>query len=270
MTARLGGIGSLAVVSLLAASAPGAPRTPENPPGMRTVGPGEYRPLYAASPAESVVPVNAFFLDVKPVTNADYLAFVRANPKWRRDRVSRLFADGGYLRHWAGPETLGAGTRPASPVTQVSWFAAKAYCAARAARLPTEREWELAALASETSPSGGKDPRWLAKILGFYSRPALGALGDTGQGKPNYWGIHDLHGLAWEWIHDFGASLVAADSREKGEGETLRFCGASGASARDPSDYASFMRVAFRSSLAADYTTLRLGFRCAKDRGESP
>ena len=106
--------------------------------------------------------------------------------------------------------------------------------------------------------------------LALRGKPAAGAVGESGKGKPNFWGIEDLHGLTWEWIHDFGASLVSSDSREKGEGQKLRFCGASGASARDPSDYASFMRVAFRSSLEAPYTTARLGFRCARNIRSSP
>jgi len=260
----------LSAVSLVAAGASAAPRATAPPPGMKSVGPGVYSPLYAASPAEREVPVQAFYLDVKPVTNADYLSFVQAHPKWRRDRVTRLFADEGYLSHWHKGGSLGPEVRPASPVTHVSWFSAKAYCAARAARLPTEREWELAALASETSPDGSSNPEWVARILAFYASPANRPLGDIGKSKPNFWGIQDLHGLAWEWIHDFGASLVASDSREKGDGQKLRFCGASGADAQDPADYASFMRVAFRSSLEASYTTARLGFRCAKDARSAP
>jgi formylglycine-generating enzyme required for sulfatase activity len=209
--------------------------------------------------------VNAFWLDRKPVTNAEFLTFVTVNPRWRRNEVKRVLADEGYLTHWQDSMVLGAAVRPASPVTRVSWFASKAYCAARGARLATEREWELAALASESRADGSNDPVWLASILSFYSRPASSALRDVGKSKPNFWGVYDMHGLIWEWVYDYGASLVAADSREKGDGGQERFCGASGADARNPTDYASFMRVAFRSSLQASFTTARLGFRCALD-----
>jgi sulfatase modifying factor 1 len=181
-----------------------------------------------------------------------------------------LCADDGYLTQWASAGELGAGVRPASPVTTVSWFAAKASCAARSARLPVERDWELAALASETVRDATTDPAFVARILDFYSTPAVAAsLRDVGAGRPNVYGIYDLHGLVWEWIGDFSASLVAVDSREKGEADRNRFCGATGASAQSPSDYAAFMRVAFRSSLEAAYTTSRLGFRCAADLEES-
>jgi formylglycine-generating enzyme required for sulfatase activity len=269
---KLGKVGrAVSIAVALSSVAAAAPRRPAAPAGMSLVGPGVYKPLYAASPAESALEVKAFWLDRKPVTNADFLAFVRKNASWRRDQIKRLFADQGYLGRWQSADSLGKGVRPASPVTQVSWFAAKAYCASKNARLPTESEWELAGLASETAADGSNDPRWLARILSFYSEPTAAAtLRDVGTSKPNFWGIYDMHGLIWEWVYDFGASLVASDSREKGDSETNRFCGASGADARNPSDYAAFMRVAFRSSLQASFTTARLGFRCAADVKVTP
>lgn len=262
----------LALACAMTSSAVAAPRRPAPPPGMSLVGPGVYRPLYATSSAERTVSVEAFWLDRRLVTNEKFLAFVRSNSAWRRDQVKRLFADTGYLSHWAAADDLGSGVRPSSPVTGVSWFAAKAYCGNRNARLPSEREWELAALASEADADGSSDPRWLARILSFYSRPVTkpAVLRDVGTAKPNFWGVHDMHGLVWEWVYDFGASLVASDSREKGDAQQGEFCGASGADARNPNDYAAFMRVAFRSSLQASFTTARLGFRCAADLKVTP
>jgi sulfatase modifying factor 1 len=260
----------LTIASTLPSVGAAAPRRPAAPVSVSRIGPGVYRPLYAASPAESALSVKAFLLDRKLATNAEFLAFVRSSPGWRRDRVKRLFADDGYLAHWGTVDALGKNVRPTSPVTHVSWFAAKAYCSAKGERLPTEREWELAALASESGPDGSNDARWLARILSFYSQPASAQLHDVGVAKPNFWGIYDMHGLVWEWVYDFGASLVAADSREKGDAEQNRFCGASGADSRNPSDYAAFMRVAFRSSLQASFTTARLGFRCASDVKVTP
>jgi formylglycine-generating enzyme required for sulfatase activity len=269
--ARLGPCLLVVAVATLANAALAEPRRPKVPAGMAIVGPGTYRPLYPASPSEREVSVKAFLLDKKPVTNREFLAFVRNNPEWRRDHIKRLFADEGYLGHWLAADALGKIARPKAPVTEVSWFSARAYCAARGARLPKEREWELAALASETKPDASRDPDFVERILAFYAEPASSPkLRDVGALKPNFWGIHDLHGLVWEWIDDYGASLVSFDSREKGEVDQNLFCGASGADARDPSDYASFMRIAFRSSLEAPYTTARLGFRCAKDLEEAP
>jgi formylglycine-generating enzyme required for sulfatase activity len=54
------------------------------PPGMAMVPPGRYAPLFRSEKDPKEVPVGAFLMDVVPVTNADYLEFVKANPKSRR------------------------------------------------------------------------------------------------------------------------------------------------------------------------------------------
>ena len=233
-------------------------------PRQVVVGPGVYRPMYPASPREARVSVPAFRLDVLPVTNAEFLAFVRATPKWQRGRASRLVVDDRYLSHWAGPLELGPQARPAQPVTRVSWFAAKAYCAAAGRRLPTEREWELAATASWTRADGDRDPAWRAQVLAWYQTPSQ-ELAVVGAGRANVWGVHDLHGLVWEWVYDYSAALVAIDAREKSDGDKGRFCGAGAALAADTTDFATFMRIAFRSSLEGNYSANNLGFRCAAD-----
>src|SRR5262249_36504295 len=77
------------------------------PGRMVSVGPGELHPLYAATASATRVKVDAFALDRLPVTNAEFLSFVRQHPSWQRDRIARVLADDGYLAHWAGPEDLG-------------------------------------------------------------------------------------------------------------------------------------------------------------------
>lgn len=233
---------------------------------MAPVGPGVLHPLYPPSNKEKEIPVQAFWLDRLPVTNGHFLEFVKKNQRWRRDKVSRLFADPNYLAHWEDSVTPGIHAKPGQPVVNVSWFAAKAYCEWREFRLPTENEWELAASADETKPDGRDDPMWLKKILEWYSRPTPKELPGVGVTVANYWGIFDLHGLVWEWVLDFNAALVAGDGREGGDAEKIRFCGSGALAAADKMDYASFMRIAFRSSLRANYTTANLGFRCATDR----
>ena len=68
-----------------------------------------------------------FRLRAEPVNNAEFLAFVKTHPAWRRDRVPPVFADGRYLSQWIGPDQLGPDALPRQPVTQVSWFAAQAF-----------------------------------------------------------------------------------------------------------------------------------------------
>lgn len=247
----------IALVLLATASASAGPRA--------VVGPGTYRPVFPTSPGEASVAVPGFQLDVVPVTNGEFLAFVKANPAWQRGRVKAVRADVDYLGHWAGPLTLGPKAPAKAPVVRVSWFAAKAYCAWRGGRLPTEREWELAAQASATALDGTTEEGWQERILAWYAAQTPAVLPAVGGGEPNVWGVRDLHGLVWEWVYDFGAALVASDDRERGDADRDKYCGAGAALARDPRQYATFMRLAFRSSLQARYTTANLGFRCAAE-----
>jgi formylglycine-generating enzyme len=237
---------ALLLVSIFTA---GAPRL------MVRVGPGEVRPLFSQSSRPHRV--GAFWLDREPVTNAAFLAFVNAHPTWRRGRVPALFADASYLARWNGPLRLSANAPANSPVVQVSWFAARAYCEARGARLPTEDEWELAAAADSTRADARNDPAFAERVLGWYARPTPSVLPAVGQGEANVWGARDLHDLVWEWVLDF-ANTPAAEDAGKG-------CGAAGASQGNRLDYAGYMRSAFRASLDARFTVQSLGFRCARD-----
>ncbi|MFO0675304.1 MAG: formylglycine-generating enzyme family protein [Polyangiaceae bacterium] len=231
--------------------------------GMRRVGPGDYTPVYARGGGKGTpVQVALFELDVLPVTNREYLAFAVTHPEWRRDRVARIFADAGYLSQWEDATHLGARLDPRAPVVEVSWFAARAFCRGRAARLPTEAEWELAA--KGRSVDGGSEDEVRQRILDWYARPAPLRLPPVGSTPVNEWGIGDLHGLVWEWVSDFNSVLVGGDPREAASGDRNQFCGAGALGANDTTDYAAFMRVAFRSALRADYTTRNLGFRCAR------
>jgi sulfatase modifying factor 1 len=61
--------------------------------------------------------------------------------------------------------------------------------------------------------------------------------------------------------------LVSSDSREQGDPDSMRFCGAGALSMEDRENYAILMRVAMLSSLEAHDTTGNMGFRCARTPG---
>ncbi len=200
---------------------------------------GRYEPFYKRAERRAV-PVGPMCLGAGPVTNAQFLEFVRHHPEWRRSRVKRVFAEETYLSNWRDdlappPDLL------SEPVTFVSWFAADDYCESRGARLPKVSEWERVAgrqaAAHESTP--------FAIAMG---RPATDLEHSPLQ----------LKGI-WEWTEDFNSSAQGSDPS--------LFCG-DGYRAVDASDYAAFLRYSFRSSLHADFALKNLGFRCTRGADE--
>ena len=225
---------------------------------------GSYKPFFSDSNNAKVV-VKSFYVDQYPVTNEEYLEFVIKNPHWRKSKAKRIFADQNYLNHWKSDLELGENINPKSPVTNISWFAAKAYAASVGKRLPTIAEWEYIGRASSSKADGIKDNEYKKTILQWYSVPNSKGLQQVGKSKPNYYRVYDLHGLIWEWVLDFNTALVTGESRGDANLERNLFCGSGAVSSSDFSDYAAFMRFGFRSSLQATYGIHNLGFRCVKD-----
>tara|TARA_Y100001937_G_scaffold23899_1_gene34299 strand:- start:359470 stop:360174 length:705 start_codon:yes stop_codon:yes gene_type:complete len=218
---------------------------------------GTIRPFLDGKNAEPVQ-IQAFLMDRYPVTNAQFADFVAANPEWGPGRKPDLFADENYLQHWVEAKER----RNSLPVTNVSFFAAEAYCESQGMRLATTYEWEYAAAfpSAESPRESSRD--FAARILSWYAKTG-NELRVVGTGYRNVLGIYDLHGLIWEWTEDFNSATVGGDSRDAGESGL--FCGAAATAASDPSQYANFMRYAFRSGLQARSTSKNLGFRCVRD-----
>jgi formylglycine-generating enzyme required for sulfatase activity len=225
---------------------------------------GSYKPLYRTAAQAGSVPMAAFYLDVRPVTNGEFLAFVRANPAWRRSRASPVFAEAGYLRAWAGDLELGPRAPAGSPVVDVSWFAARAFAQWEGKRLPTMAEWERVAAAGYEGPDGASEAAYRRAVLEWFARPSPPVPAPSGSGRRNVYGVRDMVDLVWEWVDDFDA--IVPSNAQGGPGRSL-FCGAASVGARDFANYPAFMRAAFRSSLQASYALPCLGFRCAKTPG---
>jgi formylglycine-generating enzyme required for sulfatase activity len=241
---------------------------------------GSYLPFYAekskkvvgtntdltstsASPKEKErepVQVETFWLDRYPVTNQQYLTFLRAKPEWRKSRMKPIFSDGHYLERWSSDEKLRNPREASSPVTHVSWFAAQAYCEWKGKTLPTVDQWEYAAADRGNGAEGIK-----RRILEWYGRPTPRFVSAVGKTPKNGFGVFDLHGLVWEWTLDFNSGIQGQEAREDGTTDNNLFCGNGSQGASDATDYASFMRYSFRNSLKANYTVANLGFRCARE-----
>lgn len=254
------------LVALLCIGIPLAGALADEPSDYVTVSGGVFQSALRYEDVKDGVRVASFKMMRTPVTNVQFLAFVDANPLWRRDRVPSVFAESRFLSHWKGPAELGPQALPQQPVTWVSWFAANAYCGSLGARLPTWSEWEYSGAADETRADARGDPAWRDRILDWYSRPSTSALPRVGLQAPNIHGVQDLHGLVWEWTGDFSSLLVSGDNRNQSDADDTRFCGAGALSMEDSDNYAVMMRIAMLSSLEGADATTNLGFRCAKDR----
>ena len=225
---------------------------------------GNFTPLYGLDKDQKSIPVSSFRMDPYPVTNQKFFEFMESHLQWQLKRISSLVADKDYLSHWKGKKP--SQSLKNVPVTYVSWFAANDYCVAQKGRLPTVLEWEYSAAASETKKDASKDKEFIEKLLQWYSKPTEeGKISQIGQGKPNIWGVHDLHGVVWEWTQDFNSVFVTSDSRQDKDKLKNLFCGFGAEGAQNRANYAAFMRYALRNSLKGNYTLMNLGFRCVYD-----
>lgn len=241
------------------------------PEEMKLIPSGYYYPLYSKSD-DSIKrkikgkQVQSFLIDDVPVSNENYLLFVKKHIKWQRGKIKSLFANKSYLGHWKSDLELGDKAPKKAPVTNVSWFSARAYCASFQKRLPTTAEWEYVASADPSIRyAAQKDDQFAKRILEWYGKPNDLPLSRVRSNVPNFYGVYDLHGLVWEWVQDFNTALVTGESRGDSSLERQLYCGSGAVGSSDFRNYAAFMRYSFRSSLKANYCIENLGFRCVRD-----
>lgn len=224
---------------------------------------GRFAPLFGLDVGQTAFPVGAFGLDVRPVSRGEFAEFLAAAPQWAKAKAPRALVDDGYLAAFSSKQ-------PKVPVTQVSYFAARAYCEWKGGRLPTTLEWEYAAAADETRKDASREADFAKRILDWYGKP--NRADDLEQpGSPrNVYGVEALHGLIWEWTDDFNALFVSGDNRQDGDSNSKFMCGAGATGSARREDYAAFMRYGMRSSLTPRSTLPRLGFRCAYAARRTP
>ena len=139
------------------------------------------------------------------------------------------------------------------PAEQISWYKAKSYCENIGKRLPTQLEWENAALGqSKSKYFWGKDPdadyAWYGGDYDLGHHP-------VGIKKPNVFGLFDTSGNVWEW------TSTSDNKRSKYSGETLDKRVAMGGAFN-----VSANLITPKSSLTlyAKSRLFNVGFRCAK------
>ena len=140
--------------------------------------------------------VNAFYIDIHEVTNAQYQKFVLANPKWQKENIADKFHNGDYLKDWNGNGYPSG--KADYPVVYVSWYSAMAYAKWAGKRLPTEAEWEKAARGGSTS----KKYPWGDAIDTSKANYDSRASSTVRSYSPNQYGLYDMIGNVHEWCLD--------------------------------------------------------------------
>jgi len=224
---------------------------------------GSYVPFFGQDSIQKVL-VEGFLIDETLVTNADFLIFLKANPQWCRSKVLKIYADDNYLKNWKSdfetPENIDLN----APVTNVSWYAAKAYAEAVGKRLPSVDEWEFVGISNSVMPDASNLPEFTNEILKSYQ---IGERFKTPVkiNKANYYQVYYIYGSVWEWTSDFNSVMITGESRNNNIKNEDLFCAGASLTATDLKNYAAFIRFAMRGSLKANYCISNLGFRCVKD-----
>jgi len=211
----------------------------------------------ADQPAHTV-DVPDFWIDKYPVTQAEYAAFVAA-------------------KHYRAPLNWDGGKIPAGieehPVTLISWYNARDYCAWAGKRLPHETEWEKAARGPDARrwPWGNKMD--ISRLNTYYSVGHTTAVRDYKHGASPY-GVMDLAGNVSEWTFDAFESYPADTSKVLSfHPQSDQFSGVGkenvedvvyrvmrgGSWKSDPFSTESYHRNYSLPNLASDF----YGFRCA-------
>jgi len=268
---------------------PLAPASVTVPPGMAYVPEGStHIGSNGGLPSEQpvfVANVDAFLLDVHPVTVAEFGTFVKATgfvSQAERDGNAAVFdlkerrwalVDGASWRRPLGSD--GAAAEADHPVTQVTWNDAVAYCSWADKRLPNEVEWEHAARGARddrgpypwgSAPVDGERFRanvWQGRFPdhntledGYLYTSPVGAFG------ADRLGLVDMAGNVWEWTDDWfrpytdrGQPYTPSPTSEKVQRGGSFLC--------EPS-WCHGYRVSARSHSTPDSALFHVGFRCAK------
>lgn len=252
------------------------------------------------------VRLKPFLVDVAPVTNARFAAFVadtgyvtlserlgwgpvfrgllpdpQAVPPSDSPTPWWVICDGAA---WSTPEGPGSDVadRLDHPVTHISWEDAKAFAAWAGGRLPTEAEWEHAARGGLNGeprfPWGEQEPDdvdflpaniWQGRFPDRNSC-ADGWLGTSPVGAfpPNESGIWDMIGNVWEWTADpfLIRSQTKSAKQRNASARAARLKVTKGGSFLCHKSYCYRYRIAARSGTALDSGASNTGFRVFYDR----
>ena len=142
---------------------------------------------------EHEVKLSAYYIDQFEVTNAQYKAFIDATGR----PAPEYWIDGNY------PPGMGD-----YPVVSVSWYDADAYAKWVGNQLPTEAQWERAALGTKLKverPKWAWGNRWNGLVTNFINpfeqNAGIMPVHRFPKGKTED-GLYNMSGNVWEWVAD--------------------------------------------------------------------
>ncbi|MCB9449940.1 MAG: SUMF1/EgtB/PvdO family nonheme iron enzyme [Anaerolineaceae bacterium] len=237
------------------------------------------------SVAMVLVPAGCFTMGSSDEQLAYLVDELHINPDWLDDEQpahSQCFDTPFWIdqyevtnEQYGEPGCTDYSSRPDQPRNCINWEDARAFCESRAARLPTEAEWEYAA----RGPDSLIYP-WGNEFISENVMVAFPAMNDATPGAlpplPMRVGSHpggvswvgalDMTGNVWEWTSSRYAAYPydAADDREDaGGGDPIQRVHRGGAYNNET--YTNPIQAAVRGHDRAGTTHPYRGFRCVRD-----
>lgn len=202
-------------------------------------------------PAHEVI-LDAYYIDLHEVSNADYKKYIEATGS---KTTPRYWNDANF-------------NQPNQPVVGIAWKEAQAFCQWQNKRLPTEAEWEKASRGKRPIkyPWGNEEPD--KTRLNFNSQVGKTTpVGSYPTGKSDY-GLFDLSGNVAEWVQDwhFPEYYLFSPKENPPGPEKSHYKIIRGGNWQNN---AEDVRLTYRNATVPKARSKTIGFRCAASAPQS-
>ncbi len=179
--------------------------------------------------------VDAFYIDIYPVTNARYKKFIEATG------YPAPYVNEDWARPYSWENDVYPRGKDDHPVVLVTWEDAQAYVEWAGKRLPTEEEWEKTARGTDGRywPWGNNWDKDLANSWEYGPRTTTPVAAYPKGVSP--YGCYDMAGNVWEWVEEEG--IIRGGSW---------------------GSFAACVRCTSRGEIIPTYRAAYIGFRSAK------